>query len=217
MVVMEAFHYRYHPLADRMREIVHGASGTGGELGTVRHVEASLCVPLPRFSDIRYQYELAGGAMMDVGCYAINCLRLLGPGLPRVATARATLHGKDVDRAMTADFHFPSGATGRITASLWSTKLLRVSARVVGEHGEMSVLNYLAPQVYHRLRVTVDGQTRREHVRGEATYTCQLRAFARAVATGSAVLTPPSEAVVNMRLIDDVYRAAGLPLRGQTG
>ena len=62
LVVMEAFHYRYHPLAQRMREIVES-----GELGTIRRVETALCFPLPKFSDIRYQYDLAGGATMDVG------------------------------------------------------------------------------------------------------------------------------------------------------
>ncbi len=56
-VVLEAFHYRYHPLAIRMREIV-----TSGELGPLRHVEVWNCFPLPRFSDIRYRLDLAGGA-----------------------------------------------------------------------------------------------------------------------------------------------------------
>jgi predicted dehydrogenase len=207
VVVMEAFHYRYHPLADRMREIVH-------ELGAVRHVEAALCFPLPRFTDIRYQYELAGGALMDTGCYAINCLRLLGPGDPQVTAAHALLHSTYVDRAMTADFRFASGATGRITTSLWSRNLLKVSARAAAERGGMRVVNYVAPQVYNRLTVTADGRTRHERVRGEATYVYQLRAFTNAVRRGAPVLTPPEDAVINMRLIDDVYRAAGLPPRG---
>jgi predicted dehydrogenase len=47
-----------------------------------------------------------------------------------------------------------------------------------------------------------------------ATYTYQLRAFAAAVLRGEPVLTTPEDAVANMRQIDDVYRAAGLPLRG---
>src|SRR6478609_3068823 len=41
-VVMEAFHYRYHPLAERMREIVES-----DELGAIRRVETALCFPLP--------------------------------------------------------------------------------------------------------------------------------------------------------------------------
>ncbi len=48
-VVMEAFHYRYHPLALRIEQII-----ASGELGPVQHVEAAMCFPLPKFSDIRY-------------------------------------------------------------------------------------------------------------------------------------------------------------------
>lgn len=207
LTVMEAFHYRYHPLASRMAEIAHQ------ELGRITHVETSMCFPLPRFSDIRYQLALAGGATMDAGCYALHCLRLLGPGAPEVTGARALLRSPGVDRAMTADLRFPEGATGRITASLWSRSLLRLGARVVGERGTMSVLNYAMPQAYHRLRVTIDGRTRREKVQGEATYTCQLRAFEAAVRGEDTNLTPPSDSVATMRLIDDVYRAAGLEPR----
>jgi predicted dehydrogenase len=208
LVVMEAFHYRYHPLARRLQEIA------AGELGELRHVEASVCFPLPRFSDIRYQFGLAGGATMDAGCYAINCIRLLGPGEPEVVSARAKRHGPDIDRAMAADFRFPGGASGRIRTSLWSGQLLRISARAVGERGEMRVLNYLAPQVFSLLTVRSGPSTRWERIRGEATYTYQLRAFAAAVLRGEPVITTPEDAVANMRQIDDVYRAAGLPLRG---
>ena len=211
LVVMEAFHYRYHPLAQRMLDVV------AGELGRLRYLEASVCFPLPRFSDIRYSYDLAGGATMDAGCYAINCLRLLGPGEPEVVKAKAKRHGPDVDRAMTASFRFPGGAGGRMNASLWSSQVLRIGVEAVGDRGVMRVLNFLAPQRYNRLTVSVDGYTRREHIRGEATYTYQLRAFAAAVLRGQPVITTPEDAVATMTVIDDVYRAAGLPLRGQPG
>jgi predicted dehydrogenase len=166
LVVMEAFLYRYHPLAARMREIA------AGELGQLRHVEAALCIPLPRFSDIRYQYDLAGGATMDAGCYPINCIRMLGPGEPAVISARARLHGPEVDRAMVATFRFPGGATGRIRASLWSGQVLRIGARAVGERGEMRVLNYLAgppadvqpAQSAQRRQLPVGAGARRGHL-----------------------------------------------------
>ncbi|MDT4946721.1 MAG: hypothetical protein QOH14_3454 [Pseudonocardiales bacterium] len=142
LVVMEAFHYRRHPLAARMREIC-----TSGELGTIGSVDVAMCFPLPRFSDIRYSYPLGGGAMMDAGCYTINCLRLLGNGLPEVVTAHATRHGPDIDRAMTAQLRFPDGAEGRITASMWSRRLLDISVRVVGDRGELRVRNFIAPHI----------------------------------------------------------------------
>jgi predicted dehydrogenase len=209
VVVMEAFHYRYHPLARRMQQIV------AGELGELRHVEAALCFPLPRFSDIRYRFDLAGGATMDAGCYAINCIRMLGQGEPVVVDARARLHGPNVDRAMVADFRFPGGATGRIRASLWSAQPLRVSAKAIGERGQMRVLNYVAPQAFSLLRSRTVAGRRWERIRGEATYTYQLRAFAAAVLHGQPVITTAEDAVANMRQIDSVYRAAGLPPRGQ--
>jgi predicted dehydrogenase len=210
VVVMEAFHYRYHPLARQMQQIA------AGELGELRHVEAALCFPLPRFSDIRYRFDLAGGATMDAGCYAINCIRMLGQGEPKVTSARAKLRGPDVDRAMVADFRFPSGTTGRIRASLWSAQPLRISAKAVGDRGEMRVLNYLAPQAFSLMRTRTSQTARWERVRDHtATYVYQLRAFAAAVLRGEPVITNAEDAVANMRQIDSVYRAAGLPPRGQ--
>jgi predicted dehydrogenase len=216
LVVMEAFHYRYHPLAQRMAELVHG-----GELGAIQRVETAMCFPLPRFSDIRYDYGLAGGALMDAGCYAVHALRLLAPGDPEVTGARALTLRRDprIDRAMTAQFSFPgsatgqSTATGEIRASMWSCDLLRVRARVVGERGALTVTNFVAPQVWSRFTVTVDGRRRRERFGGEATYVHQLRAFAAAVRGEPANLTPPSDSIATMSLIDDIYTAAGLPLR----
>jgi predicted dehydrogenase len=235
LVVMEAFGYRYHPLARRMVEVVLGqapspggkagqaaaggrvgqaaaggvagqAAGGGGagqatagigEIGPLRYLEASLCFPLPRFSDIRYSYELAGGATMHAGCYAINWLRMLGPGEPEVVAAGAKLHSPNVDRAMSASFRFPGGVLGRMTTSMWSAQLLRMDAKAVGDRGVMRVLNYTAPQRYNRLTVTADGYTRRERVSGEP------------------VITTPEDAVANMTVIDAVYQAAGLPPRGR--
>jgi predicted dehydrogenase len=208
--VMEAFHYRYHPLAQRMAEITGG-----GALGRIERVEAAMCFPLPRLSDIRYDFSLAGGALMDAGCYAVHALRLLAPGEPKVTRARALTLGRDrrVDRAMTARFSF-AGATGELRASMWSADLLRIRARAIGERGTLTVTNFVAPQLWSRFTVTVDGQRRRERFGGEATYVHQLRAFAAAVRGEPANLTPPADSVATMSVIDDIYVAAGLPLRG---
>ena len=96
---------------------------------------------------------------------------------------------------------------------MWSSSLLRVRARAVGERGTLTVINFTAPQLWSRFTVTVDGRRRRERFGGEATYVHQLRAFAAAVRGEPANLTPPSDSVATMSLIDDIYAAAGLPLR----
>ncbi len=173
-----------------------------------------MCFPLPKFSDIRYQYDLGGGAMMDAGCYALHCMRLLAPSEPQVVRATAKLKTPKIDRAMSAEFTFGEGARGYLEASMWSRNVLKLSAEVIGDRGALRVFNFVAPQFYHRLTLTVDGHKTHERVRGEATYTAQLRRFAAAVLRGEPTLTPAEDAVVTMGLIDQIYDAAGLPRRG---
>ncbi|HEX7521074.1 MAG TPA: Gfo/Idh/MocA family oxidoreductase [Acidimicrobiia bacterium] len=207
LVVMEAFHYRYHPLARRMKEVVDT-----GVLGDIQRVETAMCIPLPLKNDIRYRLDLAGGATMDVGCYALHMARLMG-GEPDVAAARYKLSAPDVDRWMQADLAFPGGATGQMTCSLMSRQLLKVSVKVTGTEGAMKVLNPTA-QFHHRLTLRVGCRTTRENFGRKPTYEYQLDAFTGAVLRGEPTLTPPSDSILNMRAIDAVYRAAGLPLRG---
>jgi predicted dehydrogenase len=84
--------------------------------------------------------------------------------------------------------------------------------RVVGEKGRLTVLFATRPQLA-RVTARIGGWTRRERVKGEATFFYQLQAFCEAVLRGDPVLTPPSDAVANMRVIDSVYEASGLGRR----
>ncbi len=206
LVVAEAFHYRYHPLAARVQEIVRS-----GELGPLRRVEIAFSAPLARPGDIRFRLDLAGGALMDMGCYTVHLLRLIAGGEPTVVSARAKRSSPGVDRAMRADLTLPDGASARLRCSLFSTSLLRLHAFVAGDRGELHVWNPFAPQKGHRLRVTTDADgTRTERLTRRPTYEFQLQAFVDAVSGGPPVLTPPEDAVANMDVIDEIYRAAGL-------
>jgi len=208
-VLIEAFHYRYHPLAARMKQIVDG-----GELGTIRHLEAHFCVPLLRPGDIRYRYDLAGGATMDVGCYAVNALRYLAGAEPTVATAQARLVSAQVDRFMRAELRFPDGRTGRIVCSLFSWILFRSRVIVRGDLGELRVDGPFNPQLFHRFKIRVGDSVRSERFPGETTYTHQLRAFVKTVRGQATMATDAEDAIANMRVIDAIYDKAGLKRRG---
>ncbi|MDT3444764.1 MULTISPECIES: Gfo/Idh/MocA family protein [unclassified Pseudofrankia] len=207
VVVMEAFHWRYHPLAERLLEIV-----SSGEIGPVRHVAARLVIPIPNRRDIRWQLALGGGSLMDIGSYGVHMMRTVVGSEPAVVSAAARTRLPDVDRHLTADLRFDGGVTGRLETGMWAWPGLALSLVITGERGEARVLNPLAPHVFHRLTVRTS-RRRREKVTGESTYTLQLRAFQAAVRRGSPVLTPPADALANMRVIDDIYRAAGLSPR----
>lgn len=60
-VLMDAFHYRYHPSAMRMREIIES-----GEIGEVKSIDVEMLLPGLTFKpdDIRFNLALGGGAMV---------------------------------------------------------------------------------------------------------------------------------------------------------
>ncbi len=207
VVVMEAFHYQYHPLARRMVEIVRS-----GELGNITNIDVAFSAPLWKKGDIRYQLGLAGGATMDMGCYPISLLRLLAPG-PRVINAEAKLSSPGVDRTMDAHFSLSDGGGAHIGCSMFSSSVLRLHAEVEGDDGKISVFNPFAPHYFHRMKVTTTLGTRRERFSRRPTYDFQLEAFRAAVEEGASFPTTAADAIRTMELIDAIYLAAGLSPR----
>ena len=207
-VVMEAFHYRYHPVFMRAKQLLDE-----GAVGDVRHIDTAVCFPLPRFSDIRYRLDLAGGATMDAGCYAIHMARHLAGAEPEVLSATALLRSPGVDRAMRADMRFADGRSARVTCSMWSHRLLRVAVHVTGSAGALRVFNPLGPNLYHRISVRAGRRRHVEHLSRRPTYEFQLEAFCRAIEGGAPPITGPADAVANMEVVDAVYRRAGLDPR----
>ncbi len=205
-VVMEAFHYRYHPFAARVEQII-----ASGELGTLQRVEAADCYWLRNFSANAYNYSMGGGSLMDLGSYVVDMLRTFGGSTPEVVTAQAKLRGPAVDRAMTAELRFAEGHTGRLHCSLWSKTPPHYTAKIIGDRGELR-LNPVVP--YQQFTVqSADGRRVERFFKARPTYEYQLEAFAAAVLRGEPVKTSAAAAVENMTVIDAIYRAAGLPVR----
>ncbi|MCC6628535.1 MAG: Gfo/Idh/MocA family oxidoreductase [Chloroflexi bacterium] len=208
-VLMEAFHYRYHPLIQRVREIV-----ARGDLGPIRHVSADFCVPNWRRRDIRWRYDLAGGALMDLGCYTVDLLRYITSAEPEVTYANARLARPQVDRSLTSFLRFPGGVTGRLTVSMGGLVRPRVEARVRGERGDLVVVNPILPHLHHRLVMRTGDHIVVERLSRTPTYVYQLRAFVDAVRTGVPPQTDAANGVATMTVLDAIYARAGLRRRG---
>jgi predicted dehydrogenase len=224
LVVMEAMHYRYHPLIQRLRELV-------AELGPVQHIQCWTSFVIEDPDDIRYDYDLAGGALMDGGCYAIDCLRLLG-GDPAVTGALAdpwpggAAGGREAagggeaaaDRTMAVRLAFPGGATGWFESAFTQIGEFRADVHVSCRDGQVWLQNFIKAHEGRLIASRKGVLFADEQGGGDSTYTWQLRAFAAAIAdpggsADEAIPTSAAHAVATMRVIDDAYRAAGLALR----
>jgi predicted dehydrogenase len=180
----------------------------------VQHIEAQFCFLLPSPQDIRFQYGLAGGALMDAGCYPVSMIRFLAGAEPSVVRARARLFRPQVDRRMDAELAFEDGRTAHLVCDMLSPVLFRSFVKVTGEAGSLTALSPFQPHWFNWLSVRGIHGRRAGMVRGENAYALQLRAFAHAVRDGGPLSTGPQDAVGNMRVIDAIYEAAGLKRRG---
>ena len=209
---MEAFHYLFHPLTQRLLEVVES-----GELGRIQRAETMVAIPAPPDGDPRWSLELAGGAVMDLGCYSLHAQRMLGSllgGSTTVVSASAGTRAghPDVDEWLSADLALPGGVTGSARCHMAHDQV-EMTFRVVGSDGEVVAHNFVQPHLDDRLTVTTGAGSRTEALGRRSSYTYQLEAFAAAVRTGSALPIDAADAVSNMQLIDAAYQAAGLPPR----
>lgn len=211
LVVMDAFHYRYHPLFVRAKEIYDS-----GELGEIERIEATFAVPGEGIAadDIRKVYEVGGGVTMDIGCYSLSWVRHISGEEPVVDRATAEVGPPNVDLMLTAEMSLASGAKAVATGDMRDGGRFRAEIAVTGSRGTMRVINPLVPQNGHRLTIEVGGETRSETFDRRPSYGYQLDAFVDAVQNGAPLLTGPRDAINQMELIDRCYESAGLPLRG---
>lgn len=235
-VYLEAFHYPYHPLFQRVVELVRG-----GTIGEVRHIDVPLLMPDPGADDPRWSLALAGGATMDLGCYSISCLNLLGEqlcgGPLRLGSADAVERAgaPGVDARLWFEGAFPNGATGSggsdMDADDWSFTLV-----VTGTEGEIVVPSFPLPHQDDRLIVRASASAPRvrrapheaaalvleregdrvEHLGSRSSYTHQLEAFGAAIRDGAPVVTDSAFSLRNAEAIDTAYGLAGLPRREPT-
>jgi predicted dehydrogenase len=202
LVLLEAFHYRFHPAIQRVKAILES-----GELGAVQSVRANMLTTKGIFTgdDIRFDYDLGGGAMMDMGCacpyslanrgaerpagYALCVTRYLGGEPTEVLAASHVERGPRVDRATDVHLALASGATARLACDLeFPAAFAGVvphlpdwSVAATCEGGSVALTNFLMPVHWHSIVVTkADGTVRTEKAytgagKGEAWWsTCGI-------------------------------------------
>lgn len=102
-LLVEAFMYVSHPQTAR---IIHAIRS--GAIGQPRLLRLSFCYCTTRTDDnIRFSKALAGGALMDVGCYCVHLARLIADAEPTFVAAKARMHAGGIDELTAGVMQFP--------------------------------------------------------------------------------------------------------------
>ncbi len=203
---METFMYRFHPQNVRVRALI--AQGVIGVVGQVRSGFGFRMHPLDP-ANVRLQASLAGGALMDVGCYAVNAARLVFGDEPLRATAWRDIDPAfGVDTALSGVLEFPNHRYATVDCSF--TSGYSGWYMVVGSEGVIEVPRAFTPLRDETVIVHTDKNNarREERFAGVDQYQLMVEAFAHSIVAGSPVPWPLDDAVANMRVLDALARSA---------
>lgn len=140
-----------------------------------------MAMPAPEAGDPRWALELAGGALMDLGCYDLHPMRVLGRRLcvrPHIVAAAASQRRPGVDQW--CDVHVESRAASPAGAPIHSmvAETYSFTLRVVGTRGEAIARNFIKPHDDDRVCIRTPAGTRVERLGTRPSSTYQLEAFA---------------------------------------
>ncbi|WP_280587939.1 Gfo/Idh/MocA family oxidoreductase [Halorubrum sp. Boch-26] len=203
VTLMEGFMYRYHPRTERVFELIDR------ELDDVRTVSSAFRFPLyGRPNDVRLDPALAGGSLMDVGCYPVSIARAV-LGEPDRAYAHANDTRDDgVDTELAGVLEYADGRSARV-ASGFDTQLVQ-RYRIDATNGWIEVERAFDAPDDEPVEMTYEIDDRRgvETFGPVDQYRLQVEHFADCVADGTAPRTGGEEAIANMRVVDALAESA---------
>ena len=218
-LAVEAFMYRSHPQTRAALDAIRG-----GAIGAVRLIRTSFCFRTRNVeTNIRFRPELAGGGIMDVGCYCVSFARLVAGAEPTAVHAVGQVHPSGVDDLAAGTLTFPGGVVAAFSCGMGVQA--DNAAHVCGTEGYVEIpvpwKSAVEGSRFHVVRQTpplMDGGPRpttppRETVEvpgGRHLYAYEADDFAAAALDGKAPAVSAADTIGNMRVLDEMRRQVGL-------
>ena len=200
VLLAEAFMYRFHPQHAKVKSIL-----AEGGIGDLKIINSSFTFFISDEANIRLSKPLAGGGLMDVGCYCINLMRFITGEEPETMTAVGNIGQRTgVDEILAGALKFPSGVIGHFDCGLRADR--QQSYRLKGTNGSIVVLSSFTPDKHKDTIVQQwRGDQLTEHVIAPVDhYQLMVEDFADALLRDRPPRFPPSDAVRNMEVVDSL-------------
>ena len=199
--MMEAFMYRFHPQICKLKQMIDA-----GDIGKILAIRSDLRAKVEDPEDIRYQKELGGGALMDVGCYCVNVTRLLTGQEPVYVRGVARLdERKGVDEAFAGIMQFSRSELALFDCGLRST--FDQTLEIVGEEATLELPAAFLPG---ESPIIVRHGERTQTIVCETAnhYQLMVEHFAECVLNDHEPHYRATDSLNNMRTIDMLYESA---------
>jgi predicted dehydrogenase len=220
-VLIEAFMYLSHPQTHAWLDALRG-----GAIGEHRLIRTSFCYRTKRDAgNIRFSSELAGGALMDVGCYCTNLALVVTGAEPIAIYASGKLHPTGVDELAAGVLQFPGGVVS--TFSCGMTTQADNTAQICGTEGYIEIpIPWKPPMTGATWTIAHATPPRQDAPRGAAPttpprdtrtttadrelYALEADDFAATVFDGVPPRVPRELTLSNVRVLDKIRSQLGL-------
>lgn len=202
--VMEAFMYRFHPQWQKVNSLI-----ADGMIGEIKMVQSFFSYFNIDPQNIRNKVDVAGGALMDIGCYCVSFPRFLFNSEPfRVVSCIDRDPLWKTDRLTSAMLDFGNGQTSMFTCSTQLMPYQRV--HILGTNGHVEIEVPVNAPKDAPCKIWVRTKTGSEEILVEAVdqYTLQAEQFAQSILDDKPVPTNLMDAVNNMKVIEAIFESA---------
>jgi xylose dehydrogenase (NAD/NADP) len=218
-VLMEAFMYRTHPLTHAVQKAIRS-----GAIGEVRLIRTSFCFKVSKWQgNIRFNPDLAGGVIMDVGCYCVNFSRLFAGDEPNQIHVVHHRHESGIDDLAAGTLVFPSGAIAVFSCGM--SAHADNTASICGSEGYIeipvpwkppasgatyTIARSTPPKMENpTIKTPPPRETRTITVDGDL-YGLEADAFAATVQDGTPPAVSREDTLGNQRVMDELRRQMSL-------
>jgi predicted dehydrogenase len=199
VILVEGLMWRHNPQTERLLELIRS-----GAIGETRLVRATFSFPLSGAEDFRFDPELGGGALADVGSYCASGVRLFACE-PESVSAQSIVRG-GVDIRLVAALRHPGGILSTIDCGMDLPD--RAGLEIVGSEGILRVSDAWDCQAVGIERIMPDGTTESIPVPLEDSFRLELENFAAAAAGREAPLIGPEDTIAQARLLGAIAASA---------
>jgi len=207
--LMEAFMYRCHPQTFRLVDLIRG-----GRIGEVRMIHGHFSYNMgPNYANIRMSNPMAGGGIMDVGCYAVSLARLAVGAEPVECKAVAKIGPiSRVDEQAALALYFPNGAVASLSCGMQVAADNTVT--IYGSEGSIHLpAPWFGPPTDAKL-VLRDKSGTTEEIAADAgglgVYALEAEHVAEHLAARQAPAMTWADSVGNMAALDALRQSIGL-------